>query len=238
VFLENGLLRHSSGRKRGGRNGDIRRPAHIEWTVEWTLLDHDCRKILDHNIPEYLTIKNAFFSPKVPDKTWKVRKSVKATMDFYLVLEAPANQKRCVKLNCNKNWTESLRGRTVLEFPQVLVTTQGTPEQWEVVQDERKIVELDNDEKREWDKGGNSADTVSSRSGDQIPEANDSEKLSVATKQTDKTKIEMGQTPVSNGHVEAWVPEKRKLPDDDISNTLAAIKRARNAVLARRLDIH
>jgi hypothetical protein len=48
----------------------------------------------------------------------------------------------------------------------------------------------------------------------------------------------MGQTPVSNGHVEAWVPEKRKLPDDDISNTLAAIKRARNAVLARRLDIH
>ncbi|KAF8252338.1 hypothetical protein K440DRAFT_658147 [Wilcoxina mikolae CBS 423.85] len=227
-----------SGRKRGGHN---KRPRQMEWTVEWILLDYNCQKILDHYISENMSIKEAFFDPKFPDGWRKVGKSAKSKMEFYLVLEAPANKKRCVKMDWKKPWTENLRERTVVEFPQVLVTSQGTPEGWEVVRDERKIVELDNDDKgkqdveldnddkRKQDKGKNSTDTVLSRDGDKISKVNGFKKPSVATKQTSNTKIEMGQTPVSNGPVGARVPEKRKLPDNDISNTLAAIKKARNA---------
>jgi len=61
--------------------------------------------------------------------------------EFYLVLEAPANKKQCVRLDPGKPWTEDLRERTMLEFLRVLVTVgmQGDePWWWEDLPDERR----------------------------------------------------------------------------------------------------
>lgn len=190
----------------------------MEWTVEWLIIDssHPQQKILNHHISEKQTVLESFFgSPRgapfssataattaievaEPDKAEepekKTPKRIKANTNFYLVLEAPANKRRCVKLDPHKPWTENLRERTVVEFPQVLVVapahqgggavTQTPPEGWEVMADTRKIVELKTD--------------------DQAPKEGDSVGELVET-------------------------SKRPAASDDISSTLAAIKRARTA---------
>ena len=184
----------------------------MEWTVEWLIIDssHIQQKILNHHISEKQTVLESFFgcprgapfssatastaAIEVEEPEKKTPKRIKANTNFYLVLEAPANKRRCVKLDPHKPWTENLRERTVVEFPQVLVVapahqvggavTQTPPEGWEVMADTRKIVELKTD--------------------DQAPKEGDSIGELVET-------------------------SKRPATSDDISSTLAAIKRARTA---------
>lgn len=137
-----------------------RRKTYINWTVEWLLIDNDAgkrtgRRILDHNVSENSEVAYSFFHPTTTPTTSttisteginrKANKPTRAATEFYLVLEAPANKKLCVKLSRDKPWTDNLRERTVLEFPQVLVTANKSSDAfvgWEIVRDERRIVEL------------------------------------------------------------------------------------------------
>ncbi|KAI5818183.1 hypothetical protein BZA77DRAFT_386241 [Pyronema omphalodes] len=87
-------------------------------------------------------------SPKKPTKTEKHK------TEFYLVLQAPGGKKCCTKLDKLKDWKWNLRGRTVVEYPDVLVVTSkeegGDGERmlqgWEVRRDERPIVEVKEEE--------------------------------------------------------------------------------------------
>jgi hypothetical protein len=200
----------------------------VEWTVEWTLLDGaDGKRILDHGVYENSEVAFAFFNPKTPDEARKASKKVRGDTEFYLVLEAPANRKRCVKMEPNKPWAENLRERTILEFPQVLVTANKTGEAlegWEVVPDERKIVELPNDD----DEGSkNAAREPAAASKREEQSADSGETL-------DSLPSTVGPSTVESGSVDKSLKDlgeatKRKHLGDDISNTLAAIKKARQA---------
>jgi len=168
----------------------------------------------------------AFFNPaNTPDEARKkaVRKS---EAEFYLVLEAPANRKRCVRLDPAKPWTENLRERALLEFPQVLVAagTKGDgPQGWEVAPDERTIVELPEDH------GEKGKGKPRRQVGKEDHAPKDSAAAPVVP--SDGTAKENAITPSSGGLIEASTAEKRKLPDDgiDMSATLEAIKRTRKA---------
>lgn len=214
------------------RSATKRRSAHVEWTIEWTFLDHDERKILDHAVHEKSQVDYAFFHldglrsdasvSKHPDEARIGTHGIKKQTSFYLVLEAPANKKRCVKMDPVKSWSENLRGRSVVEFPQVLVTAKRNPEElgWEVARDERKIVELENEvesaKPKQIDVPKSSREV---KSLDETAPAITIEALtSTAPTAPKATSNELGDTQIL---------EKRKQPDDDILSTLAAIKKAR-----------
>ena len=212
------------------RRPNKRKPAHIAWTIEWTLLlfpSADTRRLLDHDVSENSSITFAFFNPaNTPDETRKEAMK-KSETEFYLVLEAPANKKRCVRLDPGKPWTENLRERTMLEFPRVLVTAgmQGEgPRGWEVLPDERKVVELP------VDNGGKSKGKPRKRAGkdDQAPKAPTVDPAVNPVAAGDgSTKDEAGKAS-SGGLIEVPMVEKRKLPEDetDMSTTLEATKKA------------
>ncbi|KAI5855885.1 hypothetical protein BZA05DRAFT_332926 [Tricharina praecox] len=204
-----------------------RKPPHIVWTIEWTLLSEgspeNCR-FLDHDVSENSGVAFAFFNPANTPDTTRNEAVKKSETEFYLVLEAPANKKHCICLDPGKPWSENLRERTMLEFPQVLVTagTQGEgPQGWEVLPDERKIVELpvDNDEK--------SKGKPRKRIGKEDP-ASENPVLDPVVPGDDTAKEGAVKTS-SGGLIEVPTVEKRKLPDDeiDMSATLEAIKKAR-----------
>lgn len=231
----------------------------VEWLIIDSSPDHPHpqQKVLNHHISEKQTVLESFFSSprdlpfsspttistittittaiegaegdKVEEREKKTPKRIKANTNFYLVLEAPANKRRCVRLDPHRPWTENLRERVVVEFPQVLVVapahqaggvmTQTQPEGWEVMADTRKIVEL--------------------KTNDQVPKEGDNigeeKKLPVistgSSGSSSSSRISVqngvGRVPVSNELAET---SKRKLSSatsDDISNILAAIKRAR-----------
>ena len=146
---------------------------------------------------------------KHPDEARLGTHGIKKQTSFYLVLESPANKKRCVKLDATKPWTENLRERCVVEFPQVLVTSKQLPDMlgWEVVRDERKIVMLEDDTNPKAEDV-----TVESKATVEVTPAAQAPKAMALSNELSGSQL-----------------EKRKQPDDDISidSTLAAIKRAR-----------
>lgn len=206
-----------------------RKAASVEWTIEWTLLDHGRKRILDHGIYENSEVAFAFFNPKIPDETRKAGKKVRGDTEFYLVIEAPANQKRCVKMEPHKSWSENLRERTILEFPQVLVTARKSAEAlkgWKVVLDQRKIVELPND-----DGDGRNAATKPATT---VEASNEEERPAESGQISDPSPSTAGPGTTEGALVDSSLKDlddapKRKRLHDDVSTTLAAIKKARQA---------
>jgi hypothetical protein len=199
----------------------------VEWTVEWTLLDEGYKRILDHGVYENSEVAFAFFNPKIPDESRKAGKKVRGETEFYLVLEAPANQKRCVKMEPHRSWSDNLRERTILEFPQVLVTASKTREAlkgWEVVPDDRKIVELPND-----GEGSNKATRKPERG---VEASNGKGKSEESGEILESLPSTAGPGTAESASLDTSLKDlgeasKRKHLDDDISTTLAAIKKAR-----------
>jgi hypothetical protein len=199
----------------------------VEWTVEWTLLDEDGKRILDHGVYENSEVAFAFFNPKTPDESRKAGKKVRGETEFYLVLEAPANQKRCVKMEPHKSWSDNLRERTILEFPQVLVTASKTGEVlkgWEVVPDDRKIVELPND--------GEGSNKVARKPENRLEASKGEGQPAEGIEILESRPTTAGPETTESAAVDTSLKDlgeasKRKRPDDDISTTLAAIKKAR-----------
>lgn len=127
------------GFARAGENRTTCAKGRVWWTVAWLLADHGDRRVVEHQVSDAHALGNAFANSPVVDAEFKVGKKCY----YFLVLEAPANRKRCVKVDVSKNLAEALRERTVFEFPEFVVTRRKDgPEGWEVVPDERRIVEL------------------------------------------------------------------------------------------------
>jgi hypothetical protein len=116
----------------------------IYWTVEWILADSHNASRFDEQVPERRALTESYFCyGNLPDnQPIKRENKNKERTSFFLVLQTPANIKKCAKLVPGQSLMENLKGRAVLEFPSIIVTTKSEgPEGWQVIED-RKIVEL------------------------------------------------------------------------------------------------
>jgi hypothetical protein len=190
-----------------------KRRAHVQWTIEWILLYDDGRRVLDHFVSENQEVGYSFFNPtEGANEARKGNRMIKAETEFHFVLQAPGGKKRCVRIGAAEPWTEGLRERTVVEFPTVLVTKKGSRlVGWEVVEDERKIVEVKEGEisTKSWTPGGKEKKDMD---GD-----------------GDEEKVEKGDVQPNTllNLEEVRATTKRKLIEDDISKTLDSVKKAR-----------
>ncbi|KAI5800006.1 hypothetical protein EDC01DRAFT_787127 [Geopyxis carbonaria] len=110
----------------------------IWWTLEWVLLDAGGERVVEHRITDKTVVLSSFRDSKELGE-----RAQAAEVEFYLVLQAPGSRRCCVKLDRLRDWKENLRERTVLEYPEILVTaSKSGPKGWEVLRDERRIVEI------------------------------------------------------------------------------------------------
>ncbi|TGZ85033.1 hypothetical protein EX30DRAFT_14869 [Ascodesmis nigricans] len=116
----------------------------ISWTISWLLPSSSSsssssqpHRILEHNIPEIKPLIQALRDSTLLPAEWRHHKKVR----FYLVLQSPANQRRCTEVEKSETLKQALKYQSVLEFPDILVSMEETLEGWEVVEN-RMIVEL------------------------------------------------------------------------------------------------
>lgn len=115
----------------------------ISWTLEWILADRDNRRLREHNIVETTTLNDATHNSKVLPEDMRKQKGLK----YFLVLQSPANVKRCTRIERTESIKEALRMQVVIEYPDILVSMNEKPEGWELIP--RKIMEIkEADEKK------------------------------------------------------------------------------------------
>jgi len=116
-----------------------------------------------------------------------------------------------VRIDAAEPWTEGLRERTVVEFPTVLVTrNESRLVEWEVVEDERKIVEVKEGE-------------ISTKS--RTPGGEEKRDMDGNGEKVERGDMQLNTLlDLEKAHATA---EKRKLIEDDISKTLDSVKKAR-----------
>jgi hypothetical protein len=203
-------------------------------------------KSTDPTQPTEATIPTDSTSPKKPTKTEK------HLTEFYLVLQAPGGKKCCTKLDKLKDWKWNLRGRTVVEYPDVLVVTSKEEDKdgekilqgWEVKRDERPIVEVKEEEVKKLvekkEEGGGIQDVSMEETVPAvIPEVGTLAETGAAPKATLEaaTPTEVtSEAPKISTHGGLLEPDSNKRKheedEDDLATTIGAIKKARSSALA------
>ncbi|KAI5786788.1 hypothetical protein FPQ18DRAFT_295972 [Pyronema domesticum] len=194
-------------------------------------------------------------SPKKPTKTEK------HLTEFYLVLQAPGGKKCCTKLDKLKDWKWNLRGRTVVEYPDVLVVTSKEGDRdgermlkgWEVKRDERPIVEVKEEEVKKLAEkkvegmgiqGVSMEEPVPTVEPKEVgPEVGTlaetgagSTALEAAVALTEASTEVPSEAPKMSTHGGLLEPDsskrKHEEDEDDLTTTIGAIKKARSSALA------
>lgn len=106
------------------------------WTLEWILADQENRRLREHDVSETATLHDATYSSKVLPEELRTQKGLK----YFLVLQSPANVRRCTRVEKTETVQEALRMQTVMEYPDVMVSLSEKPEGWELIP--RKIMEI------------------------------------------------------------------------------------------------
>lgn len=114
------------------------------------MVDQENRRIRDHDIPDAATLNDAVHMSTVLPEEIRKQKGLK----YFLVLQSPANIKRCTLLEKTETIREALRMQSVLEYPDIMISTQENPDGWELIS--KKIVEIkEREEKKPGNRGGN-----------------------------------------------------------------------------------
>lgn len=99
-------------------------------------MDYGNRRLREHDITETTTLHDAKLKSKLLPEEIRKQKGVK----YFLILQSPANVKRCTQIERTESIKEALRMQTVMEYPDILVSTHEKPEGWELIP--RKIMEI------------------------------------------------------------------------------------------------